>query len=271
MSEESLPEKKPRGQRLKPLPAEKKCGKCLQVKPQASFHVCREKTVDGRPTAHLSWACTDCRGLRARQVYAERSGKPREYFDAEFRVAVKTHKKPSPPKRECLDKMLEGVEWAVSRLPEEKRCRDCQQVKPRSEFNGYVYRTDNHKRSVRLQQRCKPCEKAHRASKLVRDRTNKAQMRLRKYRRELIEDPDAHCEKHPVARRDDSPLEKSCCICRDVKSWQDFLYRSSSSDGLSKECRACIIKASIYRSKYGLGLEDFELMAADQVDFCTSL
>jgi hypothetical protein len=153
-----------------------------------------------------------------------------------------------------------------------KRCRTCGHDKPTTEF----YRSATAKDG--LQSSCKPCQIAtnrayQRKQSVERAVRKQAQIKAAEARRLL--------RAQPVPRS-----HKRCGNCLEVKPLEDFNLRRASPDGRQYYCRVCY---SLYipvwrraggttrrrylldrnlRANYGIGIERFEAMLAEQEGLC---
>jgi hypothetical protein len=121
--------------------------------------------------------------------------------------------------KECKEKRVQEYHkrWEEERkkgmFPKEKKCRDCQQVKPVSDYTKDKNRKDG------LSHLCKDCK-------------NKMHRRLAE-----------RWEKERDAKKD-TPLNKSCRRCKRTLPILQFGLNIRSKDGFSSICRSCNQKRS---------------------------
>ena len=215
MSEDSLPEKKLRP--FKPLPAEKSCGLCGEVKPADKFYASKYITMTGRRSVQLSWDCRDCHNIGAREKYVKANPRPEDHVDESNRVIVRKAKP----------------------IPSEQNCKVCGQLKSISEFHTLKYTT----RAGNAKERpCLTCRSCANTKKLIKKYPDMAD--------QLIASRVAGLRGKIYARvkvkgLKELPEEKACRDCGQVKAQCEFvLRRFTTSTGrqsrkLSSACIPC--------------------------------
>jgi hypothetical protein len=153
-----------------------------------------------------------------------------------------------------------------------KRCRTCGHDKPTTEFHRSATAKDG------LQSSCKPCQIAR--AREYRQR-QAVERRVRKQAQIKAAESRALLRAQPVP-----PGHKRCGKCHEVKPFEDFNLRRSSPDGRQSYCRACysryipvwrragattrqryLLDRNL-RANYGIGIERFEAMLAEQDGRC---
>lgn len=234
------------------LSEQKQCKKCGLIKPLDIFRSSVRILANGEKRRYYG-ECKDCHA---------------EYIRS----------RPASPARPAT-----GEYVLKPRIPVEKNCRVCGELKPAGDFHSHRYITNQGKLSVRLDSDCKLCVAEARKQAEARARENSASRKRRRENPELM--------KAWLARRRAKykPVvaEKECSKCKTVKPASAFYRKLINNDGLHSQCRSCVFavsheyyrtiephragrwkSASQLKNRYGITLDEYEWLASAQDNKC---